>query len=110
MFILRARVVAPLTAPPIKDGAVALDGPLIVDWGPVRRIVSQYGPANEINLTDCLLLPGFINAHTHLELSYLKDRITYHHDFIEWIDTVRRSRCETFPPGLSDEVYKQVMS
>ena len=92
MFILHARIVIPLDSEAIIDGAVAIDGPLIVGCGPYREILSRFGSADEIDLTDCLLLPGLVNAHTHLELSYLKGEVPYRNNFIQWVDSLRQLR------------------
>jgi len=59
---LSADWVVPVDAPPIRDGAVAI--------GDDGRIVSV-GPASEVGagerFQDAVILPGFVNAHTHLE-------------------------------------------
>jgi len=98
MILLHGRIVVPIDAPEIKDGAVAVDGPLIVGCGPYQQIHKQYPGADEINLTDCLLLPGLINAHTHLELSHLKGLVSYEGDFIEWIIRLITARRQTVKP------------
>jgi cytosine/adenosine deaminase-related metal-dependent hydrolase len=43
---------------------------------------------NEIDLGDAAVLPGLVNAHTHLELSWMRDRIRDTEDFPEWIRSV----------------------
>lgn len=64
---LRARAVYPVVAPPIENGVVVVDGGQIVEIG--RRTPPG---AVEQDLGDTLLLPGLVNAHTHLEFSQLK--------------------------------------
>jgi len=62
MKILSADWVLPVEGPPIRDGAVAI--------GDTGRIVSV-GPTSELGegerFPDAVILPGFVNAHTHLE-------------------------------------------
>lgn len=62
----RARYVLPVDAPPIRDGFVTLDGSRIVSVGP--------GPPGcaALDLGDVAILPGLVNAHTHLEFSDLR--------------------------------------
>ncbi len=65
----RARWILPITAPPVRDGWVDVAGDAIHAVGG-RGAVSPYDPpVAEIDLGDVALLPGLVNAHTHLELS-----------------------------------------
>jgi cytosine/adenosine deaminase-related metal-dependent hydrolase len=63
---LRARVIFPIDQPPIQDGVVTVERERIVAIGPHRA------ESNAIDLGDVALLPGLINAHTHLEFSDLR--------------------------------------
>jgi cytosine/adenosine deaminase-related metal-dependent hydrolase len=64
--VLSADWVVPVEGPPIRDGAVAIgeDG-RIVSVG----TVSELGPGEESaeRFSDAVILPGFVDAHTHLE-------------------------------------------
>jgi cytosine/adenosine deaminase-related metal-dependent hydrolase len=62
---LRARWVLPIDRPPIEGGLVTLAGGQIVAVGE-----NQSGQP-PIDLGDVVLLPGLVNAHTHLEFSLL---------------------------------------
>lgn len=77
----------PITAPPIEYGVVACEDGVI-------RFVGrgdEAPPGDDFELGDSVLLPGLVNAHTHLELTamrgFLEDLA-----FEDWIDTLRRSR------------------
>jgi cytosine/adenosine deaminase-related metal-dependent hydrolase len=62
---LYARHVVPVTSPPIDDGAV------LIENGRVRAVGrrKEFDASGRIeDLGDVWLLPGFVNAHTHLEL------------------------------------------
>jgi cytosine/adenosine deaminase-related metal-dependent hydrolase len=61
MRVLSADWVLPVSGPPIRDGAVAFDGGEIVAVGPA----SELGRGE--HFPDCVILPGFVNAHSHLE-------------------------------------------
>ena len=63
---IRARVVFPVDGPPIERGVVTIDDGRIVE---VRTHARQ---ANVIDLASVALLPGLVNAHTHLEFSHLR--------------------------------------
>lgn len=62
----RARWVIPVDQPPIEGGIVTIAGGRIVAVG--RNDSGQ--PPRELG--DVALLPGFVNAHTHLEFSLLE--------------------------------------
>jgi aminodeoxyfutalosine deaminase len=61
----RARWVFPIHSPPIRDGIVAIAGPRIVHVGSDS---AGFRPADAGNVA---ILPGLVNAHTHLEFSDL---------------------------------------
>ncbi|MDQ3380436.1 MAG: amidohydrolase family protein [Actinomycetota bacterium] len=62
MRVLSADWVVPVEGPPLRDGAVAIgDDGRIVNVGPVAEL------GEGERFPDAVLLPGFVNAHTHLE-------------------------------------------
>jgi cytosine/adenosine deaminase-related metal-dependent hydrolase len=61
---LRARWVLPVASPPIADGLIVVRGSEIVSVG-----VYSGEPARDLG--DVAILPGLVNAHTHLEFSGL---------------------------------------
>lgn len=65
-YALRARWVLPIDGPPIAGGYVAVADGLIVAVGPHDP---HRGPVTDLG--DVVLLPGLVNAHTHLEFSGL---------------------------------------
>jgi cytosine/adenosine deaminase-related metal-dependent hydrolase len=67
--LLTAAWVATMDRPIIRDGAVVFEGGKILAAGPVAEVRAAYPDASVTNLGDVVLLPGLINAHTHLELS-----------------------------------------
>jgi cytosine/adenosine deaminase-related metal-dependent hydrolase len=58
---LSADWVIPVEGPPIRDGAVAIEDGAIVAVGPVAEL----GEGQRYR--DAVILPGFVNAHSHLE-------------------------------------------
>src|SRR5437016_4779972 len=63
----------------IEDGAVAVNGDTIEALGSRASIEAKYTAAQTIHAGGKLLLPGFINAHTHVPMSLfrgLKDDVT----------------------------------
>ena len=78
----RASWVLPIDAPPIRDGWVEVDDGHIVGLGGSPRPDSEPGTANPEReprtRTDeprTAILPALVNAHTHLELSWMRGRV-----------------------------------
>jgi cytosine/adenosine deaminase-related metal-dependent hydrolase len=109
MILYRAAWVLPIAEPPIRNGWVA------VDRGRVAA-VGRPGPADgrsdlvraaEVDLGHVALLPGLVNAHTHLELSYLHDEVPPAPDFVTWIRAVVGAR-QRRPDPSSREILDGV--
>lgn len=58
--------------PAVRDGAVAVRDGAIVAVGPARELLAAHAGAAVEDLGGCLLLPGLVDAHTHLEWSLLE--------------------------------------
>jgi cytosine/adenosine deaminase-related metal-dependent hydrolase len=84
----RAAWVVPVAAPPIRDGLVAVDGGRIVAVG-VRHTGDG---VTEIDLGETAILPGLVNAHTHLELSYLHGQVPPSRAFVGWVRSLLAAR------------------
>lgn len=72
-MILCADWVLPITAPPIRDGWVRIAGDRIAAVGTPADRPPPGEPRTA--LTGCTLLPGFVNPHTHLELTCYAGRL-----------------------------------
>jgi cytosine/adenosine deaminase-related metal-dependent hydrolase len=94
-LLVRAAWVCPLVAPPLADGWVLVHGDRIAAIGqghdapPVDRV---------IDLGAAVLLPGLVNAHTHLELSWLRGRVGPARDFLAWVGQLMRLRTRLETP------------
>jgi 5-methylthioadenosine/S-adenosylhomocysteine deaminase len=95
MLRIRAGSVHPVTAPPIPDGAVLVDGGVIAAIGP-DPVVPHPPQAQSLDVPDGALTPGLVNCHTHLELADLAGRVT-ESEFPRWIRQVRALK-ETIDP------------
>jgi len=98
MFTLRARWVLPIAAPPLEDGWVAVANGRIVAVGRERRRSARAGTA-DVDLGRAVLLPGLVNAHTHLELSYLAGAVPPAGRFTDWIRQLMALRRTQPDPG-----------
>ena len=90
MIRYRADWILPIASDPIPNTWVALDRGRIVALG---RPNDGGGP-DAINLGRTAVLPGLVNAHTHLELSYLRGAVPPAPRFLDWIRTIMAKRRE----------------
>ncbi len=80
----------------IADGAVVAEGDEIVDVGPASELRPRHAGA-EIVRVHGAVMPGLVNAHTHLELSGLGGKIRGGRGFVAWVDALVGTRSE-MPP------------
>src|SRR5262249_50008398 len=116
----RSEWVVPVSSPPIRDGALVIDRDEIVAVGPAVEILARYGDRaiedrsigemdgpgdislarptragvepSIVELADAVVMPSFVNAHTPLELSWMRSDPTPHGDPIEWALAMIRRR------------------
>jgi cytosine/adenosine deaminase-related metal-dependent hydrolase len=103
----RASWVVPICEPPIKDGWFAVDRGRIVAFGRQSANRSE----REVDLGDVAVMPGLVNAHTHLELSYLRDEVPPASEFVSWIRNVmaaRSQRPDPHAPEILDGVARGI--
>ena len=93
----RARWLVPICEPPIKDGWVAVDNGRIIAFGRPAA-----GRPAELDLGDVAVMPGLVNAHTHLELSYLRDEVPPASNFVSWIRNVVAARRQRPDPKAAE--------
>jgi 5-methylthioadenosine/S-adenosylhomocysteine deaminase len=68
------------------DGAVAIRGDTILALGPNSTITARYTAAQTIDAEGKLVLPGFINGHTHVPMTLLRGL----HDDVTLDDWLRK--------------------
>jgi 5-methylthioadenosine/S-adenosylhomocysteine deaminase len=86
-LLLTADWVLPVASAPIREGAVRVRAGRIAWVG--RRADAEHdgvGPSARIDLGRAAVLPGLVNAHTHLELTVLRG----HAEDVEFAPWIRR--------------------
>ena len=71
-IIYSARWVLPITSPLIEDGAVAVDDSEILGVGARDEIISRFPDFRIEDFGQAAILPGLVNAHSHLELTVMR--------------------------------------
>ncbi len=91
--LVRARMIFTARGTLLEDGAVEVRRGRIVDLGPYPELKRTFR-GRRVDLGEVLLLPALTNAHTHLELSALRFRLTPTGSFITWVRSLIRKRVE----------------
>lgn len=98
-----ARWVLPITAEPIRDGAVAVEGTRVAGVGTRAEVSLRFPSAEVLELGEAALLPGLVNCHTHLELTAMRGFLEPEEgDFFAWLRKVTVSRNERM---TADDLY-----
>ncbi len=71
-MILKAKYVIPVSAPPIENGLIEVHESQVVE---VRRAKRHESDPSIVDCGAAVVLPGFVNAHTHLELTHLAGKV-----------------------------------
>lgn len=96
MIRYKSSWVLPIADDPVRDGWVAVDAGRIVEVG-------EGDVEGAVDLGRVAVLPALVNAHTHLELSYLHERIPPSERFIDWVRALMQARRE-FPDGSDPRI------
>jgi aminodeoxyfutalosine deaminase len=100
MNVHAARWVLPVSSPPIRDGVVAVEGSRIAWVGPRMDLPSRFLQAKIRAYPRSLLLPGWVNAHSHLNLTAALGLLAGTADrFADWIRGVIRFQ-QSLPPDI----------
>lgn len=76
MAIFKAKWLFRMDAPPLRDGALRVESGRIVEIGAASDILASSSPDPESrDFADAAILPGFINAHSHLDLTCYRGRL-----------------------------------
>ncbi len=88
----RARWIVPIEGSPVEHGV------LLIDDGRIVAVRKTYSGA-VVDLGNVALIPGLVNAHTHLEFSRLAEPFATDGEFIPWLERViAYRRASSQPP------------
>jgi cytosine/adenosine deaminase-related metal-dependent hydrolase len=87
-MILRARIIVPVSRPPIGDGAICLSGDRILWVGRRAEVPASHVYGEETDLGETILLPGLVNAHCHLDYTGMAGQIPPPKNFTDWIKSL----------------------
>jgi cytosine/adenosine deaminase-related metal-dependent hydrolase len=102
--LLTAAWVLPITAPPVQDAWVSVeDGTIdgVGRCGTQAHSRVRDGADVVVERPGAVLLPGLVNAHTHLELSSLRGLVPPAASMPEWVRTLLARRREGGAPDAA---------
>ena len=108
----KAAWILPVSSPPIHEGMVVLEKGIIKDVGSCRSILQTYGlkhgQSSLVDHGEGVILPPLVNAHTHLELSYLSGKVSPKDDFISWIKDLIQGRQNCGQKEVEDGILNSI--
>jgi cytosine/adenosine deaminase-related metal-dependent hydrolase len=99
LILHRAAWVLPIASPPVRNGWVAVEhGRIAAVGGPddAPPVGSRQSP--DVTGESRAILPGLVNAHTHLELSWLRGKVPPAASMPEWVRDLLAHRLTGFDP------------
>lgn len=87
----------------IEDGLIAVKGGQIIDIGSSKKILSKYIPANTLDASDTIVMPGLIDTHFHTAQQFERGLIGYLSKGNKLKEPFWLNYLITFEGSLSDE-------
>lgn len=81
MLTFRADWIVPVAGPPLRRGTVTVHDAHVVVVGPDAPTSAR----DVVDLGAVAVMPGLVNAHTHLELSWMRGRVAPATSFTDWV-------------------------
>src|SRR5215469_10763136 len=83
MTVYEADWVCPVSSPVLAGGRIAVEG--------ARFTPVPSNAENVVRFPGCAIIPGFVNAHSHIELTILRGYLD-HLPFVDWIPRLTNAR------------------
>jgi aminodeoxyfutalosine deaminase len=100
-FTITARWVFPVESPPMQFGKIIVENGTIV-------AVERDATPGDFHFPDHFVIPGLVNAHTHLDLSGLRGKCPPSADFTGWLKQVIGHRREQTPEMIQRDIQSGI--
>src|SRR5438874_10410019 len=87
-WTIKSRWIFPVDRPPLANGTLTISGEHVVAVQACGEAVA------DDDLGNVAIIPGLVNAHTHLDLSRLRGKTPPVADFTQWLSAVIGQRRE----------------
>ncbi len=110
MLVLRSRWLVPIADRPLLNGWIALDRGRIAAVGRAGAALPIRDEAPLVDLGSYAVLPALVNAHVHLELSWLRGQVPKAGSFTAWVPAMlqRRSAIAADDPGILPAIHAAI--
>jgi len=112
LILHRAAWVLPISARPIQDGAVLThDGRIVAVSSSLASPAGADHAIETIDLGNVAVLPGLVNAHTHLELSWMRNQVPRSGSMPVWaanLMKLRREKGSDPPAPIADAIRESL--
>ncbi len=106
MKIIAADFLLPISSEPIGDGAVAIEGGVIVEVGRLSALRAKYQDTEIEDFGAAVILPGFVNCHSHLEITAMRGQLdSVENDFGAWLLKLTKLRSEMSAEAIEESAY-----
>ncbi len=106
-ILVTADWIVPVSSPPIAGGGLLLRDGTVIDVGPLEEVARRHRDVTPRPLRPGAILPGLINAHTHLELATL-ERLRADDGFCAWIKRVIAAKEDLSPACIERGVREAI--
>lgn len=97
-WVLTARWIFPVDGPPLPFGTVTVRNDRIL------AVAAAGDRTADLDLGNAAVLPGLVNAHTHLDLSGLRGKVPPTRDFPAWLRAIISHRRTTTPDQVAADI------
>jgi len=91
-----------------KDAAFVIKDNKILDVGNYKLLRKLYPDAHIHEYSTGVLLPGFVNVHTHLELGYLKGKLPKKTGFVNWLKAIMLLKKEATNETILNSIHEGI--
>jgi len=90
-----ARWLLPVSSEAVEDGALVVNGNEIVGVGTRKEMLTLFPESSVQSLGEAIILPGLVNAHTHLELTAMRGYLENEEsNFFAWLRKLTLARLD----------------
>lgn len=105
-MLIKAKWILPITSPIIEDGAIRVLSNIITDYGNFKDLKKKYSADKIIDLKNSVIMPGFINAHSHIAYTILRGALDKY-DFWQWLKILNYLKYEIL--SHNDLIFSSIL-